>query len=113
MGMYNGDGSLDYYHSSCYPYYSEDARINEIACDHHPLDSLLSREPSPRQSITPAPLYVIPALPYAIPAKAGIYLPLSLRESSATEAIPSTTIGQASQLPKMSFPVFNQLTNNI
>ena len=43
MGMYNGDGSLDYYHSSCYPYYSEDARINEIACVHHPLDSLVKR----------------------------------------------------------------------
>ena len=34
--MNNGDGSLDYYYSSCYPYYFEDARINELACVHHP-----------------------------------------------------------------------------
>jgi len=28
--------TIDYYYSSCYPYYFENARINELACDHHP-----------------------------------------------------------------------------
>jgi hypothetical protein len=28
--------TIDYYYSSCNPYYFEDARINELACDHHP-----------------------------------------------------------------------------
>ena len=32
-------------------------------------------------------------------------------EECSDAAIPSTTIGQASRLPKMSFPVFNQITN--
>ena len=28
--------TIDYYYSSQYPYYFKDARINELACDHHP-----------------------------------------------------------------------------
>ncbi len=28
--------TIDYYYSSQYPYYFENARINELACDHHP-----------------------------------------------------------------------------
>ena len=28
--------TIDYYYSSLYPYYFKDARINELACDHHP-----------------------------------------------------------------------------
>ena len=28
--------TIDYYYSSCYPYYFKNARINELACDHHP-----------------------------------------------------------------------------
>jgi len=28
--------TVDYYYSSCNPYYFENARINELACDHHP-----------------------------------------------------------------------------
>jgi len=28
--------TIDYYYSTCNPYYFENARINELACDHHP-----------------------------------------------------------------------------